>query len=95
MQRKSIQIYLLFLGLIFIANESIHGFESIDPLNRLHLVARDNCGMNGAQPHLISGSNWTFAPEEISCNIICNVSYSSFRSSYCFIPFFNSFIIVV
>ena len=70
MQRKSIQIYLLFLGLIFIANESIHGFESIDPLNRLHLVARDNCGMNGAQPHLISGSNWTFAPEEIDTLIV-------------------------
>ena len=35
----------------------------------LRVVAADDCGVDGQQPHLVSGQNWTFTENEISYSL--------------------------
>ena len=35
-----------------------------------HVVASDDCGVDGQQRHLVSGSNWTFTEHEVSDSLV-------------------------
>ena len=58
----TLQMTTKTLFLLVILSMAATGFGAADnSLAGMHLIAKDNCGVDGQQPHHVMGANWAIA----------------------------------